>query len=218
MNKTRAGLKTWKQPYKSGFGILTGLFIAMIMVFLTLIPASAADPADWPAPDITEVSLKGREVTLAGSGFGKNSGDAEIRKYMAGKESAVVPAETVTWNDTQVVLSLGEDFEGILEAELTAVNGKKDLIRQFIGKSRNGFETEHNLDIDTGDSFRFDPPDEEHPYSAQMGDSETRGIMMPLDGKIYYLPAVSNIQDRRAYRTFMCYDPAKDAWTNDNLP
>ena len=36
-----------------------------------------------------------------------------------------------------------------------AANGKKNLIRQFISKSKNVFETDHLLDTSTGSSFAF---------------------------------------------------------------
>ncbi len=182
------------------------------------IDAKASDPAAQPAPDITQVEVNGMEVTLTGNGFGQDGGTVTTRKYIVGNESVEVNSEISAWNDTTVTISLGEDFEGILEVELTAANGKKDTIVQFVSKSSNLFETDHSTISDVGDAFQFDAPDEEHPDAVQIGDSESMGILMGLDGKIYYMPAVAEVEVEPAYKMLWCYDPDTDQWTDENLP
>ncbi|MBR3244118.1 MAG: hypothetical protein IKF90_15710 [Parasporobacterium sp.] len=89
---------------------------------------------------------------------------------------------------------------------------------KFISKSSNLFETDHSVNTDVGDVFTFDPPDGADPTTVRQGDSESSGIMLPLDGKIYYMPVVSEVEMDPSYRTLWCYDPAEDQWTNENIP
>lgn len=177
------------------------------------VDASASDPADQPAPDITDVAVSGTEVTLTGTGFGKTGGTVEIRKYIFGTESTPIGSEISEWKDTSVTLSLSEDFEGIIEAELTAANGKQDVFVKFISKSSNLFETDLNIDSDTGEAFLFDPPDGADPDTVQMGDAESSGMMMVLDGKIYYMPVIAKVEKEPVYRSLYCYDPEADSWS-----
>ena len=86
------------------------------------------------SPDLTDVVVSGRNVTLAGDCFGSSAGTVTLRKYVAGKDSIEIGSEVTDWRDKCVTLSLGEDFEGIMEAELTASNGKTDTIVKFISK------------------------------------------------------------------------------------
>ena len=175
---------------------------------------AASEPEELPAPDITDVSVNGTEVTLEGEGFDSAGGSVEIRKYVFGKESAVVGSETSKWSDTAVTLTLDEDFEGIMEVELTAENDKKDTFVKFISKSSYLFETDLSIDSDTGEAFEFDPPAGGDADAVQMGDAESSGIMMPLDGKIYYMPIVEKVEAVPAYRPLYYYDPAADSWSS----
>ena len=179
---------------------------------------AAAEPAARPTPDITDVSVSGRTVTLTGTGFGNGGGTAAVKKYVVGKESAVISSQVAGWSDSLVTLSLGRDFEGIIEAELTASNGKKDTIVKFISKSGSLFETDLAIESDTGDPFAFDAPAGSDPEAVRMGDSESSGIMTALDGRLYYMPAVAEVENEPAYRTLYCYDPAADSWTGENIP
>ena len=173
----------------------------------------ASDPADQPAPDITDVSVSGTEVTLTGTGFGSAGGSVTVKKYMIGQPSAEVGSEADEWNDTSVTLSLDEEFKGIIEVELTAANGKKDTFVKFISKSSNLFEKDLNINSDIGEPFTFDAPEDADMDAVQMGDAESTGIMMPLDGKIYYMPVIEEVEKKSAYRSLYCYDPAADSWS-----
>ena len=170
--------------------------------------------SDQTNPDITDVSVSGREVKLTGTGFGSSGGTVEIRKYVSGKDPDVLASEVSGWSNESAELTLGEDFDGIIEAELTAANGKKDTIIKYISKSRDLFETDHHIDSDVGDVFAFDPPDGADPVSVRMGDSESSGITAALSGRIYYMPAVSEVEEEPAYRSLYCYDPGADSWTS----
>ena len=181
-------------------------------IFDLSVDEAAEEPSQQPAPDITDVSVKGRKVTLTGSNFG-SGGSVEIRKYVIGNESAVVGSEVTAWGDTSVTLSLGEDFAGIIEAELTAVNGKKDTYIKYISKSSNLYENDLNIACDTGDPFAFDAPEGTDPEGIRMGDAESSGITATLGGKIYYMPAVGEVEEEPAYRSLFCYDPDSDSWT-----
>ena len=174
---------------------------------------AASDPADQPAPDITDVSVSGTEVTLTGTGFGSAGGFAAVKKYIIGQPSTDIGSEVGEWNDTSVTLSLDEDFKGIIEVELTAANGKKDTFVKFISKSSNLFETDLNINSDTGEPFTFDAPEGADMDTVQMGDAESTGVMIPLDGKIYYLPIIEKVEKEPAYRSMYCYDPDTDSWS-----
>lgn len=119
-----------------------------------------------------------------------------------------VGSEVTDWRDKCVTLSLGEDFEGIMEAELTASNGKTDTIVKFISKSRNLFEDDHYFGGDTGEPFALDLSEPE-----VKGDHESPGVMIALGDTIYYMPVMTTVEDLPAYRALYCYDPAKDSWS-----
>ena len=177
------------------------------------VDATAADPDQQPAPDITDVSVSGTEVTLTGSGFGSSGGMVTVKPYVTGKESAELETAVSEWSDGNVTLSLNKGFQGILEAELTTSNGKKDTMVKFISKSRNLFETDLSIVSDTGDPFAFDAPDKSYPDAVRMGDSESSGIMMTLGDQIYYMPVAAEVEKEPAYRSLYCYDLSTDTWS-----
>ena len=160
------------------------------------------------SPDLTDVVVSGRNVTLAGDCFGSSAGTVTLRKYVAGKDSLEIGSEVTDWRDKCVTLSLGEDFEGIMEAELTASNGKTDTIVKFISKSRDLFEDDHYFGGNTGEPFALDLSEPE-----VKGDHESPGVMIALGDTIYYMPVMTTVEDLPAYRALYCYDPAKDSWS-----
>ena len=160
------------------------------------------------SPDITDVVVSGRNVTLAGDCFGSNAGTVTLRKYVAGKDSLEIGSEVTDWRDKCVTLSIGEDFEGIMEAELTASNGKTDTIVKFINKSSNLFEDDHYFGGGTGEPFTLDLSEPE-----VKGDHESSGVMIALGDNIYYMPVMTTVEELPAYRPLYCYDPAKDSWS-----
>lgn len=128
-------------------------------------------------------------------------GTAEVRKYVIGTESELVGSEVSKWSDTSVKLSLAENFEGIIEVQLKTTNGKTDKMIRFVSKSSHLFETDLSFNTDVGDVFAFDAPEGADPQTVRMGDAESSGIMLPLDGKIYYMPFVSEVEKEPAYRS-----------------
>ena len=128
-------------------------------------------------------------------------GAAEVRKYVIGTESELVGSEVSEWSDTSVKLSLAENFEGIIEVQLKTANGKTDKMIRFVSKSSHLFETDLSFNTDVGDVFAFDAPEGANPQTVRMGDAESSVIMLPLDGKIYYMPFVSEVEKEPAYRS-----------------
>ena len=165
-----------------------------------------------PGPDITDISAGGREVMLTGTGFGSDAGTVTVRKYVIGASSEIGNAIT-SWTDNAVSLSLAENFEGIIEAELTASNGKSDTIVKYISKSSNVFENDHHFGSDTGAPLVFDEPDLPDGDPGILGDLETAGILTAGDGRLYYMPESARVEENPVYRTLYCYDPDEDSWT-----
>ena len=166
----------------------------------------AAEPADQPGPDITDAAVSGSNVTLTGTGFGSSAGTVTAGKFVAGA-SADMGSAVTSWTDTCVSFTLAEEFEGILEAELTAANGKQDRIVRFISKSSNVFEKDHHFGSATGETFEYNFEPE------QMGDLETTGILVAGGSKLYYMPQINQVETNPSFRYLYCFDPDKDSWT-----
>ena len=175
------------------------------------VDTGSADPSDRPGPDITDVTVSGSTVILSGTDFGKTPGNAAVFKYTAGNNSDV-SSSVIYWSDTAVVLTLGEDFEGVMEASLTAANGKYDTIVKFISRSSSLFEKEHHFGTGTGGPFEFDEPGAQDAPEV-MGDYETAGLFVAGNGKLYYMPQMVKVEQNPAYRSMYCYDPDTDSWT-----
>ena len=173
------------------------------------VDTKVSDPdADRPGPDITDIAVSGNKVTLTGKGFGDNRGTVEVRKYVAGKHS-IIDSSIASWSDSEAVLTLDKDFEGIIEVILTAADGaKKDTIVRFVNKSSNIFVREHSFLSGTGDPVAFDEGD-----ADSLGDYETSGVLVGGDDKLYYLPEITKIEENPAHRAMYIYDPKKDSWT-----
>ena len=126
-----------------------------------------------------------------------------VSRYVAGKEKEVKNASVVSWTDTEVVLSLADDFQGILEAEIENKDGKTDTHTKFVSKSDNLYEEELPFDKSTGEPYVFDGE----------GDYETKGPLIGLDNKLYYLPALMKTENTPAYQRMRCFDIASQTWT-----
>ena len=162
------------------------------------------------SPHITDITVSGNEVNITGSNFGSSSGSVTVSKFVHGMEPAVMVSEIEEWGEDRVTLLLDSDFTGIIEAEMTACNGKKDAFVKFISKSREVFETDHSFAGETGDPFEFN--DAEESASVMMGDLETSGVMLPFGDMIYYIPVIAKVEEYPAYRTMYCYNTAEDRW------
>ena len=170
------------------------------------VDANATAPGSQPGPDITDIAVSGSKVTLTGTGFGSTKGTVTARKYVAGA-AADIGSTVTSWSDTSTSFTLAEDFEGIIEAELAASNGKKDTIVRFISKSSNVFEKDHNFGSSAGDPFEYNVEPE------KMGDLESTGLLVAGDSKLYYMPQTGQVEDNPSFRYLYCYDPGKDSWT-----
>ena len=168
-------------------------------------------PAETPGPDITDLTLSGKTVTLTGSYFGE-TGSVKVSKYVLGAASDV-DSSIDSWSGSEVVLTLDKDFEGIMEAVLTAPNGKKDTIVRYISKSGNIFEKDHHIGSDTGEPFEFNEPGPSDTGAETLGDFETTAILVAGDGRLWYLPKVAKVEENAACKSMYSYDPGSDSWT-----
>ncbi len=175
------------------------------------VDAERSNSTEQSGPVIKDISVSGGEVRLTGNNFGDVQGKAAVRKYVSGSNSAV-KAEIASWTDSEAVLTLDKDFSGIIEAVLTASNGKKDTIVSFVSKSGNLFEKDHHIGSGTGEPFEFDEPVAADDMD-KLGDFETSGILESGGGRLYYMPQVAKVEKVPAYRSLYCYDPGQDAWT-----
>ncbi|MBR2707100.1 MAG: S8 family serine peptidase [Mogibacterium sp.] len=168
--------------------------------------------AETPGPDITDLTISGRTVTLTGANFGETGGSVKVGKYVLGAPSDAGSSVT-RWSGSKVVLTLDKDFEGIIEAVLTASNGKKDTIVKYISKSSNIFEKDHHIGSDTGKPFVFDEPGPSDPGAETLGDFETSGILAAGDGRLWYLPNVAKVEVNAACKNMYSYDPVSGSWS-----
>ena len=64
------------------------------------------DPsAETPGPDITDLTLSERTVTLTGSDFGETKGSVKVSRYVIGAPSDA-GSEIVSWSGSMVILTL----------------------------------------------------------------------------------------------------------------
>lgn len=171
-----------------------------------------ASPAEMPGPDITDLTLTGRTVTITGTDFGETKGNVKVSKYVLGAPSDV-DSSVASWRGSKVVLTLDKDFEGIIEAVLTASNGKKDTIIKYISKSSNIFEKDHHIGSDTGEPFEFNEPGPSDPGAETLGDFETTGLLAAGDGRLWYLPNVAKVEVNAACKSMYSYDPGSGSWS-----
>jgi uncharacterized repeat protein (TIGR02543 family) len=169
-------------------------------------------PSEIPGPDITDLTLSGRTVTITGTDFGETKGNVKVSKYVLGAPSDV-DSSVASWRGSKVVLTLDKDFEGIIEAVLTASNGKKDTIIKYISKSSNIFEKDHHIGSDTGEPFEFNEPGPSDPGAETLGDFETTGILVAGDGRLWYLPNVAKVEVNAACKSMYSYDPGSGSWS-----
>ena len=168
------------------------------------------DPQNQPGPDITDMSCDGSTVTLSGTGFGENQGTVSVSRYKAGCNSDL-EATVSSWSDSEVVLDLSENFEGILEVVLTS-SGGRDTRVGFVSKSDDIFEEDHHLGSGTGGPLEFDEPGDSDDIDL-LGDFETSGLLLAGDGSLYYLPRISKMEINPVIKHMYCYDPESDSWT-----
>jgi len=173
---------------------------------------SKTSPEETPGPDITDLTVSGKTVILTGSDFGGTGGNVKVSKYVLGAPSDV-DSSVASWSGSKVVLTLDKDFEGIIEAVLTASNGKKDTIIKYISKSSNIFEKDHHIGSDTGEPFEFNEPGPSDPGAETLGDFETTGLLAAGDGRLWYLPNVAKVEVNAACKNMYSYDPGSGSWS-----
>ena len=155
------------------------------------------------APAITSMKVEGATVTFAGSNFGTKPGSIGLSRYVVAKDGMPVEAEVSSWTDSEVVLILAEPFTGILCATIANAAGKHDNAIKFVSKGETVFEQDLPFASDTGEPFMFDG----------LGDFETRGPLVGLGCKLYYLPAEQPVEESPAYQSMLCFDLKTEAWS-----
>ena len=154
-------------------------------------------------PDIQSVELSGTTVTITGSNFGSDPGSVEISRYVVLKDDQVCASTISSWSNNKVTVELDSPFEGILSAKLTNAAGKQDTDALFVSKGETVYEQDLPFTSDTGDPFVFD----------DLGDYETRGPLVGLGCKLYYLPADQRTEMTPVYQRMLCFDLKTETWS-----
>ncbi|MDO5120182.1 MAG: S8 family serine peptidase, partial [Coriobacteriales bacterium] len=163
-------------------------------------------------PDITGLKIlsataEGSSLTIQGLGFGDEPGGIVLSKHVvakqeAGRKSEPIGATISSWDDGSIVCTLDEPYSGILRVEAKNKWGLADAALVFVGKSENVYEHDLPFDASTGDPF----------VSETGGDYETKGPLVGLGCKLYYLPCHQFLEGIQAYKRMMVFDLKKNAW------
>ena len=167
----------------------------------------STEPAESHAlgPDITDVTVDGTTVTLTGANFGADPVSVKLTRYVVGTEDQPVAATVASWSDNEVVLSLDAPFEGILRAVLTNAASKWDTQFVFISKGASVYEQDLPFDASVGNDFV---------YGDGLGDWETKGPLVGLGCKLYYLPGYAGYDELvPGYNKMLCFDLKKQTWS-----
>lgn len=153
----------------------------------------------------------GTTVTILGENFGSAPGGVELSRYVVGADRAAVAANVTSWADDRVTLELGSPFKGILAAVLTNPAGIFDTRFRFVDKGANVYEQDLPFDASVEDVYV---------YGDGQGDWETKGPLVGLGCKLYYLPAYEGKScDESAFRRMRCFDLKTQEWvTLPDLP
>ncbi len=156
------------------------------------------------APAITDVAVEGSTVTITGSNFGTTEGSVALSRYVVAKELEGVGSHVTSWADDRVTLELEGSFQGILCAVLTNKAGMHDTRYHFVSKGETVFEQDLDFDTSVADVFV---------YGDGQGDWETKGPLVGLGCKLYYLPVNEGYRDSEpATKRLLCYDLKKQTW------
>ena len=157
------------------------------------------------APAITDVTVEGTSLTVTGVNFGTAPGAAALARYVVGGELQPVEASVASWADDEVIFELASPAEGILRVEIANAGGKHDTFMRFATKSSNVYEQDLPFDAGTADVYNAIDGD---------GDWETRGPVVGLGCKLYYLPAYCGKEDEHpAYKRLRCFDLKTEEWS-----
>ena len=158
------------------------------------------------APVINDVTTNNSTITIKGSNFGSKQGNVDLSRYLVGGDLKPVKAHIASWANDEVTLESDTPLKGILRVVLTNAGGKYDTHMHFAGKSEDVYEEDLPIDTATGDASVF---------GDGKGDWETRGPLVGLGGKLYYLPAYygQNVE-YPAYRSMHCFDLKTETWTD----
>ena len=156
------------------------------------------------APAISSVTARGSSIIVTGSNFGAQQGSVDVSRYTVGADLQPVTAQITSWADNKVTLASEEPLQGILQIVLTNAGGKYDTRMCFAGRGETVYEKDLPFDTSTGKSDVF---------GDGVGDWETRGPLVGLGGKLYYLPAYcGQSTDYHVYRSLRCFDLRTRTW------
>ena len=156
-------------------------------------------------PDITGVNVDGTTVTITGANFGAKPGSVKLARYVVGAKDQSVAATVASWSNDEVTLSLDDPPQGILRAVLTNAAGKWDTQYHFVSKGANVYEQDLPFDTSVGNPLVF---------GDGTGDLETKGPLVGLGCKLYYLPACGGIDELYpGYNRMFCFDLKKQTWS-----
>lgn len=186
------------------------------------------DPEVNPlAPAIDTVSVEGTTVTITGSNFGENQGSVDAFRYVVGTEPQAVTASVASWDNNEVTLELESSFVGVIKVVLTNAGDKYDTRYHFVSKGETVYEqdlpfipaTEDDAIHMQGGSFESDTGDP-YIYGDGIGDWETKGPLVGLGCKLYYLPAYEgHTENAPAFKSMHCFDLKTQEWvTLPELP
>ena len=160
------------------------------------------------APVISHLDLAGTTLTVWGENFG-TAGTVDVGRLVVGKDFEPIKATQVKWSENKLVFELASTPVGIVCATVVNAAGKDAIGIVFAGKGESIYERDRSFTAGTGDPYAFDG----------LGDYETDGELVGLDGLLYYLPNSQLVEEAPAARRLLSYDPQADTWSElANLP
>lgn len=163
----------------------------------------SADVSDVAAPHVEHTAVHDGSVVISGSGFGGESGTITLFSYVVGNEPKPLDATVLSWSDTEIVCVPNETYPHILQVSLMNVWGLVDNALLFIDKGTEVYEQDLPFDAGTGEPF----------VSEATGDFETKGPLVGLGCKLYYLPSHQFIEGAPAHKHLLVFDLKTNTWS-----
>ena len=142
-------------------------------------------------------------VTISGHGFGDRPGVLTLSRYVVGCDLESLEATVTSWDDDELTCTVGDGLPGILCVQVETAAGLTDASLVYLGKSEGVYEQDLPLASETGDPF----------VSEEPGDLETKGALVGLGCKLYYLPCHQMLEGVPAQKRMLVFDLKTNAWS-----
>lgn len=164
--------------------------------------AAGGTSTDEHSPVINEASIEGNTLTLAGEHFGTGATVECIQMSLeSDTASSNVPLVITSQSDTLIAVTFSQAPTGVLNVKVVASNGKSFTVSLYAGKSDSVYKDDLTM-IEEGDVSSLDS------YASHEAD----GVMIGLQGNLYYLPQQARSEEMPATQRMWRYNIASDSW------